>query len=832
MEKNNKTYDFEFFTTFALLFLLVFSFGDILGQTRHYIICGLSLGMSASWFIRRAPQLFIKILTNTLALGILAWSIYKITNSSFLYKEVVLLCIKSTFFLITVLSFSARLPQFLNYMQVFSLLLFLEECAMFKNYSAENLILIAAYLSGSLILLKAKFHANFSAHQGSKPSSYLLPFTAFALISALAACVFFTLLPLKQIKTAEILIDGLYDEEGTSSSEEEMFLLQDKILEELTLSAFKLAETEQKHQTLNSFALLIQDSPDASSLAKAEESLLRILNDPDSGLNKISRQELSALIKKYITKKIPHLMERIKENLANTLQSARINLGKRLMLLQKTTKMQRSISSEELNESYYALQKAIEKNILSESSKKLLKEETAKLREWRLYQLYRKRLADISEKIDTYAGEKKENLKNMVNEINNMEKSSETQTFDKKIRVFKEKTHPKEENIALEIEELLSLKSDIAKIKERKKLQEKLRETSIPEQLLRDLEKALDNTEAAASQKEAIEEISRLLNRIHNNELLTGSDELAQIAKVKIDALIKKIKKDIEGLIDKSNPGEAGKELLQELAMMELSQNSRQVNASSDKLLDLTDKLYSQSVLEKENHGAIAEDINDLAQLLNMKAYFNKIPPRFDSAQTIPEAETARAAVFQEISPRKNISSAKNQSIKKAPAVIKIIRQKGWLLYLLARIFTALFLSLATIFLLFYFLTQKARKNICAKRSNRKEFIIALYENLNKILEIFGLKRCNYTSHLSHAASVTEKYIITDGLFRKLTERLEKAKYSKQEPEIGEDAAALSDYNAFLQILFSRHNKRAIFYLYLISLIKKIPITILTQISQ
>ncbi len=654
---------------------------------------------------------------------------------------------------------------------------------MLKNYNAGNLILIAAYILGSLILLKSKLHANFRTHQDAKPANYLLPFSAFTLISALAACVFFTLIPLKQIKNTGVFFNELLDEEEAPGGDEELFILQDKIQEELTLAVFQLAETEQKHKALNSFGLLIQDSPNALSAANAEESLLSILSNPDSGLNKISRQELSALIRKYMSKKIPHQMGRIKENLAGTLQNAGINLGKRFRILKEINNMQQSNSFLELNKNSHALQKDFEKSSLSSGSKKQLKDDTAELRAWRLYQLYRKRLADISEEIDIYTGEKKEELKELINKINNMERSSDAQTIDKKISLFKEKTLPAEKNTALGIEELLSLKLDITAIKERKKLEEKLRFAGVPEQVLRDLE--------------------------NENEQLEKSDELKQMAKAKIAALIKKIQKEIEELIDKSNPREAGKEFLQELAMMEFSQDSRQVNNSSGKLLDLADRLYGQNRLQKESRDAIAENINDLAQLLNMKLYSNTIPQK-EILSKLPE----------------------HQNIKSAPAAIKIALQKGWLLGLLARILIALFLLLATLILLFFFLTEKERLRIAARRANRKEFIIALYENLIKVLEISGLKHYNYTPHLSYAASVTEKYIITGGLFRKFTERFEKAKYSTHEPEIGEDAAALSEYNAFLRILFSRQNKRSLFYFYFRSLIKKVPVIILTLSSQ
>ncbi len=126
MEEKDRYLCLELILTFFLLYFVISLFGELFsGYYRLYLIVGLICGFGFSWFNREKSSNLIRVLITTGALATFAWMIYSLSNSSFLYKEVVLICIKSALILEIVLSFNACLPPFLTYIQTLSIPLFM-----------------------------------------------------------------------------------------------------------------------------------------------------------------------------------------------------------------------------------------------------------------------------------------------------------------------------------------------------------------------------------------------------------------------------------------------------------------------------------------------------------------------------------------------------------------------------------------------------------------------------------------------------------------------------------------------------------------------------------
>lgn len=161
--------------------------------------------------------------------------------------------------------------------------------------------------------------------------------------------------------------------------------------------------------------------------------------------------------------------------------------------------------------------------------------------------------------------------------------------------------------------------------------------------------------------------------------------------------------------------------------------------------------------------------------------------------------------------------------IKSSPITIEVVHEKYWLLKLFVKILCFLLLTMFLVSLYFYILTEIAKRSIISLFNSPKDFIIALYNNLNKILIILGYKQDFYMLPLSYAGCMDKIYAKDRNLFFKFTQQFEEAKYSKhvfsQEVSLG----ILEDYNNLLKVIFGHHKKVILVYGFFSSLIKKTP---------
>ncbi len=169
---------------------------------------------------------------------------------------------------------------------------------------------------------------------------------------------------------------------------------------------------------------------------------------------------------------------------------------------------------------------------------------------------------------------------------------------------------------------------------------------------------------------------------------------------------------------------------------------------------------------------------------------------------------------------------AEHSGIQSPPVEVEVIREKYWLLKLIAK--TAFFLFLASLlfYTYFYMLIKRTRKNIIKLYDNPRDLILALYSNLIKVMYIFGMRQKFYTPPLLFANLVDKKYAIEDSSFFRLTERFEEAKYSTHSFSPEASRQALDDYNRILKIVFTQHKRSTLVYRYSKALVNKVPLFI------
>lgn len=169
---------------------------------------------------------------------------------------------------------------------------------------------------------------------------------------------------------------------------------------------------------------------------------------------------------------------------------------------------------------------------------------------------------------------------------------------------------------------------------------------------------------------------------------------------------------------------------------------------------------------------------------------------------------------------------AEYSGVQSLPVDVEVIKEKYWLLKLIAKVIFSLFLASLILYSYFHILTEKAKEHILSLYPSPRDFIIALYRNLNKIMTIFGMPQKFYMPPLFFAGLADEKYAIKDNLFLRFAQRYEEAKYSSHTFPPETSRSVLDAYNHILKIVFAQHKKRTLIYKYLKAVVSRTPIYI------
>jgi hypothetical protein len=218
METKDRYFNLEYFLTFLLFLPLLFLFPQEAAPLRIFLVGGIILGAGVAYISRDQLYSIRKFATLAVSLLILAGTVWFVLKSTFLYREVIVICIKSLSLLIVINSFSSCLQGYLSSMQIFSILLFFCICALTKGYSNIFLILTAGFIFNFLAIVKIKFYTLFNSSVKAKTirQGINVLFVIVLVLSALLAWVLFMNVPLGKIKTL-----GYLEEEDLSSMEEQ-----------------------------------------------------------------------------------------------------------------------------------------------------------------------------------------------------------------------------------------------------------------------------------------------------------------------------------------------------------------------------------------------------------------------------------------------------------------------------------------------------------------------------------------------------------------------------------------------------------------------------------
>jgi hypothetical protein len=183
----------------------LFIFPPEAAPLRVFLLGGVVLGGVVAYVSRDQFHYFRKFFTLASSMLILSGIGYFVLKSTFLYREVIVICIKGLALLIVTNSFSSCLSNYLNSMQIFSILLFFCICALTKEYDNLFLSLAAGFIFDLLAIVRIKFYILFrdSQKEQERNQGVSVFFIAVLALSGFLAWFLFINLPLGKIRALE-----------------------------------------------------------------------------------------------------------------------------------------------------------------------------------------------------------------------------------------------------------------------------------------------------------------------------------------------------------------------------------------------------------------------------------------------------------------------------------------------------------------------------------------------------------------------------------------------------------------------------------------------------
>jgi len=380
----------EMVLTFALLLLATALFGEAsLGSYRLFLVAGLLGGFSFAWYMREKEQPATKYFLTIGALSVLVWFIVSVANSTFLYRDVILICIKGLIFIEVALSFDIHL---LPYMQLLCIPLYMCFPFFFQGQMESLLMLIAFFnILVWFILLKMKlYHFLKVSLQEIWSRRYvpILSLVALLLLSLLLGWILFFDFRLDSMRKGGLFLVEEIDLKGTSSQTEQTFYdLQDKLIKEMSEAITEKPSLQDKYEMMNLLDVLIKKTQDPKQVRRAATGLVSHIKIAGPGLKELTKETTLTVLKEYVNAVIRHQLAKVEDLMRKSLQKTPWDIKRGMTISALVKKMNSSLTPKEVARHEKELQKSIQKA----RSKTTLKQERMNLvkqmKEWKTFEL-------------------------------------------------------------------------------------------------------------------------------------------------------------------------------------------------------------------------------------------------------------------------------------------------------------------------------------------------------------------------------------------------------------------------------------------------------------
>lgn len=622
METQERYFHLEYFLTFLLFLPLLLLFPEEAAPLRIFLVGGIILGAGVAYISRNQFYSFRRFATLSASLLILSGTIYFVLKSSFLYREVIVICIKSLSLLIVANSFSSCLQGYLNSMQIFSILLFFCICALTKGYNNLFLALASGFAFNLLAITRIKFYILFRGSQKAREKfqGINVLFIIIIVLSALLAWALFINLPLGKIKTWEYL----KEEDFSSTQEQEKgkgaLLSEEQIQKELTELTFKLSSTDEMHRVVEAMQdLLIKEKPFAYEVNKAQNDILEIIGNPDLAREAEKAKELHDSIKAYVGKKISNNLALIKNDINKVIEDYRIGLWQRFAILSSVNKLEYSNSLEGIDKYGEQLQDAVNDESISDEARKQLKQLNNQFREWKAYQAYSRKSDSFQKEIDDLDKNKQEDFNELAQKIRDVNTISDSKSVDKLIEKMRQVSFSEDDKFIDEAQQLLKLKKIMLASKEISQLRKKLEESGQSADRPPELADALNAVEESRDAQEILKKISQLLERLRQDDYFQIPREAKEILEESIENLIKESVDAFKKQIQENNLPDSGESLLEGLKAMDGGSSEEDITAVSAQMQKTLEAFYRQGSITQESRDGLIKETKNIEQLFVTK---------------------------------------------------------------------------------------------------------------------------------------------------------------------------------------------------------------------
>jgi len=822
----------ELLLSFCLASAVFLMLPEGLARFSLYLIGGLAAGFSASWFNRKGAPIVPGLIITAASSIVFVWTVYSVVNSSFYYRDVILIGLRSVVILEAILSLGACLPRFIFYIQCLTIPIFMSNPLFIAHNTAGFIILSAAYIILWLAILRLKAYAAADRVKDSRSGRYYSIFSATAVILISVSCSSFLAwhIDLRQIKIAGLLPDkNFLAQPDIDNLEKEFYALQNKISDKVNDFIPKLGSTRQMQQMLLLFSHFINQTKDAYETEKAEAGLVSFLNTAGPGIEKREADEIITLLKKHTDKKPWIKLRETKEDIREELLKGQFRLNERMSLLNRLNRMQYSQSLEDALTQETRVLEAINNSSAAKSAKRQVKGLLWQFRQWKIFELYRKeqrRLEDSAGPIEEEAGLRDLKLElSLGSKTNNalsglaglnldayrlgdFQEAIQQAVSGQAAQAFLTQAYSlreefKKEGMALEgnLKEALEIKTALLLRNKFRKMLKILKASVLPDSGRSFVQEA-QNLETQASSRLLSDGLTQLRQKVEQLEragFISGKDSrdlkneidaLGDLLTFRLDNLAKEEKQLPEALPPPAMREQLSAPAIESGPLGQISQPARLISIIlSPTALRLS--LNSGSALKAEGYFSddARKDITDIVEWQVSDGGSIRI-----NRGEVRPLWFGRAKVHAEY-----------EGLKSLPADIEIILTFSWLKGLFLSAIFFLSSLLAAGFILLYFFRESRKNELkTAYTLEPKVFIIKLYANLLEVLVIFALGNKDNLPPISYAKFVEGIYPIPGNPFLKLAAKAGEAKYSSHTLEKQDAAIALNDYNTLVKFILSR----------------------------
>ncbi|MFC1709322.1 Ig-like domain-containing protein [Candidatus Omnitrophota bacterium] len=771
-EKQHIYTTMEFIATFFLLLSVALLTKDILGKLQYYLLFALISGFIFSWVIRNRKSVFLETIIGLGALGIFIWTVYQITHSSLFYKDVIGLCVKGGMIAVVLFSFYSSDASFLRCIQALTLPLFMCFPAITKAYHPIHLIFIGLYLISWVVIIKIKFYSFLVPEKRRKKTIYgtFLASVVFFLVSIFIAWFVFFNSNLGVIKNASFFMHetgGL----GPQFKADEFGGQEDTLEKEY----YKLEEDLLRE--IDNLLLLSESSQEKSKMIFL---LSKILQDsPEAVEIRTSEPNLHDLLRR------PGAGLEKAKGKPNTFTLTKYIDKKIIILLQRNQKAM----AQELKKSIFDVGSCFSvlnktNNVLqSESSEQITQYEKELITTIELSSLD----APTTQKLQTHAKQLSEWKKLQLDRLKEDYLSKTSPTQMERPKQKSNQASASQKSTSIEEKKLLT--------EEKKLLTEKKKLLAIkitPNKVTIPLGKSGQFTATGRYSDNSQADLTRFVNWVGSN------DSIAKITQGKIDTF--------------TTGDVTGYAVLDEIKSLDAF-----IRVTEPKLI---------AIIVSPNYSRIT-----LEEKLSLKAKGRYSDSSHKEITSLVSWHASNAKIISikqgNVQPLKTGTTkayAQYNQIKSEPATIEIFFPAGWLI-LLGLLLVALVIAIAITILRLIVLNKINRLKYFIQNDPRR-FIIGLYGNVKRVIGVFGLKYNNLTPYITYAGSVEERFRIENGLFLKLTDKYQEAKYSSHILLHSDASLVLEEYNKALKVIFSRYGNIRRFLRCMITLLCRLPLLI------